>query len=214
MGRTNGLALRLKGLLNWPSNIRHQFLSKYIKHVFQQHIVAEPGIRASTTGIWVNVTLLEQKGGEAIEAKQNQLIMDPVLDLKEYSIWGKEKASEEEAGYDFMYGRNELRVRNLLHGGRARPTESTIAKPHFFYGRLSKNAPLNQMEALGLREDFARALQIYKDTPIHLRINVIKNPLLNADVLAQFVAQELSRGVPLPKLHKGLLTKISTTQAK
>lgn len=172
--------------------------------------MAEPGIRASTSGIWVNVTLLEQRGGEAIEAKRNPLIMDPVLDMKEYTDWGKEKAAEEESGFDFIYGRNELRVRNLLHGARARPTEKQIGKPHVFYGRLSKNAPLNQMEALGLRDDFARALQIYKDTPIHLRLNVIKNPLLNADVLAQFVAQELSRGVPLPKLHKSLLMKIST----
>jgi hypothetical protein len=53
------------------------------------------------------------------------------------------------------------------------------------------------------------ALQFYRDSDVHLRVNVIRNPLLSADVCAQFLAKGLSRDVPLPKLYKNLLSKLS-----
>ena len=63
MGRTNANALRLKTLINWPSNVRHEFLSDYIKHIFQNHLINEPGIRSSLTDVTINLTILQENEG-------------------------------------------------------------------------------------------------------------------------------------------------------
>ena len=57
--RTHPLSLRLRTLLNWPSSVRHPFLSSYIRHIFQHYLIGTPGIRSSTNGIWVNLTILD-----------------------------------------------------------------------------------------------------------------------------------------------------------
>jgi hypothetical protein len=56
--RSNPLGSRVGKMLNWPSNATHPMLSSYIQHIFQTTLVAPAGIRSSTSGIWVNVTLL------------------------------------------------------------------------------------------------------------------------------------------------------------
>jgi hypothetical protein len=59
MGRINPLALRIKGMINWPSDVQHPLLENYVKHIFQKTLVQRPAIRASTQGIVINVVLLK-----------------------------------------------------------------------------------------------------------------------------------------------------------
>lgn len=158
MGRTNPIALRLKTLVNWSSNVRHQFLSKYIKHIFQQHLIAEPGIRASTTGIWINVTLLEQQ--QSVVADSHPYVKKPVLDLKKYGFQHLLKNHDREEAtklYESTFGRKELRVRNLIKGAPIKAEDGSVSiKKHHYYSRLvnDKFPPAeNLLDSLGAKSD-------------------------------------------------------------
>ncbi|KAL3896450.1 MAG: hypothetical protein SGCHY_004067 [Lobulomycetales sp.] len=104
MGRANPVALRLRILRGWPGNVRHAFLSAYVKHIFQHSLVAPPAIRASTSGIWVSLTLLD--------ADKSAMQAHPLLRDKKPSIDFKHIHSFTPA----IMGRHERRVANLLHG--------------------------------------------------------------------------------------------------
>ncbi|TPX37177.1 hypothetical protein SmJEL517_g00796 [Synchytrium microbalum] len=181
--RTNPLGLRLRTLLNWPSSVRHPFLSAYIRHIFQSYLVAEPGIRSSTSGIWVNVTLLDPTGNLPAHPKANRMLQFKNVDLStvlgrfERKIWG---------------------VRQF------HPYYSKIV-PEANVHHLSPQLPV---EASSTIPPTLQALQIYRDTPIHLRMNVITNPLLNAEILAQYVAKSCQRGKQLARVHRELLEKL------
>ncbi|KAJ3396390.1 hypothetical protein HDU92_003232 [Lobulomyces angularis] len=202
MGRTNPVSNRLKNLINWPGDVRHPFISKYIKHIFQHYIVGEPGIRSSTTGIWVNVTVLQLEG---MNASNHPKVKKPVLDFSRHRF--------EES----IFGRNELRTKNLLHGvpkvtasgrtmyktdDKGNPTKEVDRRMHHYYGRLTelKTPPANLLEALGGKEKLVEALGIYRDKPINLKVNVISNPILNANILAKYVASEMGKGISLSRV--------------
>ncbi len=170
MGRTPAIALRLKELVNWPSNVRHPFLSQYVKHIFQDYTINEPQIRSSTGGIWINVTMLEGK---------NHPKIGNVLDFS--------NTKPEEA-----LGRLEKRIR------------SAFAKNF-----KNMNLPNSLLEARKANENPLEALDIYRTTPIHMRVNIVKNPLMDAQLCANFVAKTLQKDEKmLPRLFKSLSSSI------
>jgi hypothetical protein len=207
MGRTPALALRLKGLVNWPSNVRHPMLSQYVKHIFQNHIVSEPGIRASTTGIWINVTVLEAPMHplglkNSVPLDQHPKVKSPVLDFRTVKL-------------ENCLGHLETRIKHLLSGFEKEVTDKdgnteTIKKDgHFYYKALAKGAPSHPLAAKNFEQDPMQALQIYRNTPVHLKLNIIKNPLFDAQVLAEYVARGLTANErALPRIFKQLLAKM------
>jgi hypothetical protein len=52
------------------------------------------------------------------------------------------------------------------------------------------------------------ALHIYRQVPINLRVNVITNPLLNAQILAKYVAKRILHRDQLSTVFKHLLKKM------
>ncbi|KAJ3088782.1 hypothetical protein HK102_007928 [Quaeritorhiza haematococci] len=210
MGRTNPIALRIKGLLNWPSNVRHPFLSAYIKHIFQDYIVGEPGIRCSTSGIWVNVTLFNHKNTRSIE--DHPIFKSPLLDFRKVKV-------------DKALGRFETRIHNLFRGKSIEEGGEVVGKKeaHPYYGPLTKSAPnfplaaaLEKRPTDAGQENLMRALQIYSRSgtgevpPVHLKINVVSNPLQSADILAQYVAREMTENDrALPRIYKTLLKRMA-----
>ncbi|KAJ3099784.1 hypothetical protein HDU97_002762 [Phlyctochytrium planicorne] len=198
MVRSNPLSLRLRGLINWPSNVRHPVLSQYIKHIFQDFIVAEPGIRSSTTGLWVNVTLF----GPRDLLDKHPKLKNPVLDFSKSKL-------------DKALGRAELRIANI-----------SASDKNVFLNSLFKDVPKTKLtrfkgteaeEFEGIsptvlraqREGVLNALRIYRDTPIHMQINVINNPILNADVMAQYIAKQLALNRTLPRIYKTILKRLN-----
>ncbi|KAI8917465.1 hypothetical protein BC831DRAFT_484685 [Entophlyctis helioformis] len=179
--RMNPVALRLKGMMNWPSNVSHPFLQQYLKHVFQQSICGTPGIRSSTTGVWANVTLLATAGYDPMS--HPLVSQSPSLDFR--------AAKVEDA-----LGRLETRTRN-------RTTRHTFYKSLFLDVQ-----PKSLAAALGGNDEPLKALQIYRDTPIVLKINIIRNPLLNAEIMAEHVARSLNSGKSLARVYKEYLTKL------
>ncbi|KAJ3057020.1 hypothetical protein HK097_001504 [Rhizophlyctis rosea] len=193
--RTNALALRVHKLIHWPSNVRHYFLTNYVKHIFQHQLVGEPGIRASTNGIWINVTLLNQSGAQNVN--EHPRVLDPVLELRDYKI-------------------DETQL------GRWDAKMSQKAQYHKYYKNAFANVPIKSLvQAMnepdpvtgkpkgGAATTTLAALQIYKDVPIHLKINIIKNPLMNAQVCADYIAKQMEAGRPLSRVYKSLLSKLS-----
>ena len=81
--RSNPLSTRVGRLISWPSNVSHPFLSSYLSHIFQECIVASPGIRSSTTGVWINLTLFPAlpKAKEKADYTHPK-IREPVLDFQ------------------------------------------------------------------------------------------------------------------------------------
>lgn len=170
--RTNPLGLRVGHLINWHSDISHPFLSKYLKHIFQHYVTNTPAIRASTSGIWVNLTILKDKQ----DPNDHPRVKNPVLDFRSCDV-------QKALGY------YEKRTRSL-------------AGSHYYYKTIFKNVEYkNLMEMFKPHE----ALQL-PDAPVHLKINVIENPLYNADICAQQVASQLKEGVLLSKIFKSMLT--------
>ncbi|KAI9349298.1 hypothetical protein DFJ73DRAFT_625555 [Zopfochytrium polystomum] len=196
-GRTNPIALRLRGLLNWPSNVRHPVLAAYVQHIFQNHIVATPGIRASTTGIWIN----------SIPPALHPKIAHPVLDFTSVRVrdaLGRNEARIAEMSSGF--GKNEY-LGPLLRSTGAPVVENVPRRRNF--GAESEPfeavSPLLVAEARGGPWE---ALRIYRETPIHLQINVIMNPVLNAEVMAKYIAKELALNKPLPRIYKTILSRL------
>ncbi|KAJ3301964.1 hypothetical protein HDV03_005538 [Kappamyces sp. JEL0829] len=184
--RSNPLGNRVGRMINWPSNVNHPALSSYIKHIFQDCLVASPGIRSSTTGMWINVTLLPTTlPPSEMSHYSHPKISNPQLDFRGAVL---EKAA----------GRLEWRTKKL-------------AKGHHFYKALFQDVSFKSLLAAGERNDKVHeALQIYRDTPIHLRVNVITNPLLNADIMAQQIAHAVKNEVPVAKIFKSYLKSMST----
>ncbi|KAJ3293971.1 hypothetical protein HK104_004071 [Borealophlyctis nickersoniae] len=196
--RTNPLSLRVRGLINWRSNVRHPFLTKYIKHVFQHYIVSEPGIRASTSGIWINLTLLEQSGSSHRPARSHPLVVDPFINLRNTKV--------EEA-----LGRHERIVKAFGHLPRFYYSKDIFANERdytSFIEALKANDPKTGKPLGGAGTGTLAALHIYRDVPIHLKVNVISNPLLDATICADYVAKNLKKGASMTRIYKNLLARM------
>jgi hypothetical protein len=179
--RTNPLSLRVGGLLNWPTNTPSPFLSSYIKHIFQDYFIAEPGIRSSTKGIWVNVTLF----GNKEKVQNHPKVLSPTLNFQ--------NAQLQEA-----LGRLETRVNNLTQG-------------HYYFKNIFDSVDAKSLvEARQKEFGNLGALGIFNDNqPIHLKVNVISNPLLNAQILADYTAKSMKDGKSLPFIYKEVLNKMA-----
>ncbi|KAI9206969.1 uncharacterized protein BJ171DRAFT_495306 [Polychytrium aggregatum] len=176
MGRTHTIALRLRNTVNWASNTRNWAISSYLKHVFQKQLVGEPGIRSSTTGIWVNVTLWEADREKLLA---HPLVKSPFLDFRNMNALG-------------ALGRMENRIVRAKSGGNQ------------YYTAISKGSAPSPMH---LQENRLEGFQIFRDDdkPIRIKFNFIQNPLLSADILAQYVSKRLSGRERLAVIYKNLL---------
>ncbi|KAJ3129504.1 hypothetical protein HK100_008583 [Physocladia obscura] len=205
MGRTNPLGLRVSRLINWRSSVRQPFLTDYVRHVFQQSLVGTPGIRASTTGLWVNITILQS---DTTNPNKHPLLTqeNPAL-----SGFASVKISE-------VLGRDELRIGQLAN---KLPFHTNLWKNvHKETVSVSKtlagaNTPESKeveisspLIARAHAEGPLAALKIFRDTPIHLQINLIRNPILDAEIMAQYVAGQIKKGVQLPRLQKNIMSKL------
>ncbi|KAJ3012762.1 UNVERIFIED_CONTAM: hypothetical protein HDU68_001037 [Siphonaria sp. JEL0065] len=201
MGRSNPLALRLRGLINWPSSVRHPVLSQYVKHIFQEHLVAEPGIRASTTGLWVNVTVFSDDN--------SKLMAHP-------KVHGKERClTFSSVNIIDALGRGEKRISELSGSSSKNGFYQTLfkdvqPKPELIKERTQvKYLGTSPLLARVEKEGVLEALKIYRDVPIHLQVNVIQNPVLNAEILAQYVVRQLAANKQLPRIYKSVLQKLT-----
>jgi hypothetical protein len=184
MGRTNPLALRVGKLISWPSNVSHPLLSEYIRHVFQGFLVSEPGIRSSLSETWVNVTVF----GDADRMSQHPLFIDPCLRWNN----NREKHDPEKA-----LGKLEQRLLGL-------------AESHPHIQKMFQNIPKKSLVHLSTKmHGISGTLGMFKDRPIQLKINFIQNPLLDAEILAQYVALHMSKRVPLAVIYKDLIKKMA-----
>ena len=166
--------------MNWPSNVSHPFLQQYVSHIFQHALVGTPGIRASTSQIWINVTLFQISSQNSI--RDHPKVKNPVLDFHLNPKLNLKKS----------LGRLETRTRSLTSS-------------HPFYKPIFKQIPYKDLVEAGLEGGNEAALQIYKNIPIKLKINIISNPLLNAEIMAKHVAGALQKGVPLARVFKTYL---------
>ncbi|KAJ1558016.1 hypothetical protein HK096_004028 [Nowakowskiella sp. JEL0078] len=185
MGRVNPIAQRLRTLVNWPSNVRHPFITEYIKHIFQKQYIGEPAIRASANRIVINLTVYSENDTALKHPKAKEGIK---INFKNYQL-------------ENSLGRLETRISNL----------SNPSTQHFFYEPLMKHSarsPLAAVQGGSYNKDVLKALQIYKDHDITLNINVIRNPLLNAKILAEVVARELKSGKNLALIYKDLVNNM------
>lgn len=180
--RTNPLALRVGKLISWPSNVSHPLLSEYIRHVFQGFLVSEPGIRSSLSETWVNVTVF----GDPKKISEHPLVLDPILK------WNKNELEPEKA-----LGRMEQRLLGL-----------TNSHPHI--SKLFEKVPIKSLVHLSASmQGVSGALGMFKDRPIHLKINFIQNPLLDAEILAQYVALNMSKRTSIAAVYKDLVKKMT-----
>ncbi|KAJ3330727.1 hypothetical protein HDU76_004988 [Blyttiomyces sp. JEL0837] len=211
-GRTNPIALRLKGLMNWPSNVRHPFLATYIRHIFQGHIISEPGIRSSTSGIWINVTVFSS---DIKKLESHPKVNDPVLDFSRTKIADAlGRAERRIADMSSPFSKN-IYMKNLFEGMPKTTIQRPVPGNRPAAGEEATSTEMESFEAVSpllarAQQDGAlEALQLYRDVPIHLQINVIKNPILNAEIMARFIAKQLAANKPLPRLYKTMLNKLS-----
>jgi hypothetical protein len=99
---------------------------------------------------------------------------------------------------------------NLLDAvGRMEDRIRTLTHQHPFYRNIFKGVQPKSLIEAGLQGGVNEALQIYRDTPISLKINVISNPLLNAEIMAQDVAHQLKNNTPLAKVFKHYLKNMN-----
>ena len=174
--RANPLALRLKQVMNWPSNVYHPFLQQYVQHIFQHSITNIPSIRASTNQIWINVTLLDTN----MTVKKHPKYLNPTLSFNNMNLTKS-------------LSRIEQRTRSLTTS-------------HPYYKPIFKNVPFKDLVQGSLEmQTPLETLQIYRNQPIKLKINLISTPLLNAEVMAKHVAGCLQKGLPLQRVFKQYL---------
>lgn len=275
--RTPALSRRILGLVNWPSTVRHTFLSQYIKHVFQSHVICEPGIRASTSGIWINVTVLSQQfhpihgsaskpkllreaktvESDNVEAKdtEDKIASDgkapaievdgvsavisevgadtkPLSDLAQhtessvldakikptlreiYSLNGHPLVRRPVLNFGNVQLENALgsidsRIKIMMDGTDPERKKKELREGHFYFKPLSEGSPKSLLEANECVDNPLNALQIYSNKPIHLRINIVDNPVVDAQILSEYIARSLKENDrALPKIFKQLLTSI------
>eukprot|EP00842_Homolaphlyctis_polyrhiza_P003025 jgi/Hompol1/3723/HPOL_003338-RA len=198
----NPLALRVKGMMNWPSNVRHPLLTEYLKHIFQHSIVGAPAIRASTTRIWANVTLLATPKYDP--QREHPLLRNaPTTRLPTHGASQTSSTLVKIPLLNFSGAEVEAAPGRLERRTIGRSTKHKFYKPMFGDG-----TPSSMIAALGGNTNPLAALHIYRNTPIELHVNVIRNPLLRADIMAEYVARSLNSGSTLPRMYKEFIAKL------
>jgi hypothetical protein len=186
MGRCNPVGLRLKVASQWPSTLSHPLLSAYLMHLFQHHSPTPPSIRSSTSGgVWVNMTVLEDPKAP-LPLAAHPKVQDPLLDWTGGGVQDREAVRT-------SYGKVEGRLFTMAR------------QHHHFRDVFAGRAPafLEREEAT-----YAQLVSLYARQPVSLRLNVIRNPLLSAQVCADVVGKSLGRGANLARVHKSLLASL------
>ncbi|KAH9270755.1 hypothetical protein BASA83_007117 [Batrachochytrium salamandrivorans] len=194
-------------------------VTDYVKHIFQKSMCGQPAIRASTTGIWINVTVLATE-------THNPLVHNPLL------TGGRAMLQFRGVKLDDCRGRLETRTHN-------RATRHYYYKPQFANAQATNLAGALAMAGKGSTADNKdatdssvlqnidyssdadlqaaaktiqvptdgplAALHIYKDVPIYLKVNVVQNALLRADILAGLVAEAMAKGRPISRINQDVL---------
>lgn len=170
MGRVHALALRVGTLINWSADVHHKVLEDYVSHVFQHNIHSTPFIRASTTGIEVQVTVLRNVPSTdtaPASADVHPLLTDPKIHLAKAQL-------------DRCPGRFNRRMYNVRK-------QEKYFQDIFHNGlpeTLIKQAKLTTPES-----DPQHILGVYSKYPVNVRVNVIQNPLLNAQCFSRYLAK-------------------------
>ncbi|KXS19981.1 hypothetical protein M427DRAFT_142864 [Gonapodya prolifera JEL478] len=269
MGRINPISLRVKHLINWPSSVIHPAITSYLGHIFQDYFTATPHIRASQSGIYVNLTVLQTSRDPPVERHpkwDNPKLDFTVMDMRGTEGLMERRAYQARAGHFYyrIVAKNKVKSafqKALDADGRQLDAAGIFRRPN---GRILideeerrtlglRRAPLAEwarvkhtsqmaedvsdlLAAMGQRPvvslagegsgststststatgagEGAGAGQGYAISPdassiIHLRFNVIRNPLLNGEILAQYVAYLVSRNVPLARIYRTLMTSM------
>ncbi|EGF83207.1 hypothetical protein BATDEDRAFT_84752 [Batrachochytrium dendrobatidis JAM81] len=220
--RINPIALRLKGQMNWPSNVHHPMLTDYIKHIFQKSMCGQPAIRASTTGIWVNVTVLATES-------HNPLLHNPLLRGNPVLQFGGAQLEEakgrletrtfnrttQHSYYKPLFAKIDTRsLIQALAGKNGVSTDTTEAESSEQDQTTTNilNDESDTITTAAPSKGFVTvtggplaALHIYKDVPIYLKINVVQNALLRADIMAGLVAKAMCNGRSISRIHNDVL---------
>ena len=217
--RSNPLSTRVGRLISWPSSVSHPFLTSYISHIFQECIVARPGIRSSTTGLWNNLTLFPSSKAKEKMDYSHPKIKNPVLDFKGVgleNVLGRFEERTRMLGQSHKFFQKQFK-NGSWNGGEGGKTfleavhgenKKTFHALHiyryflFFFHRVSGIFILLILYDLHLKLIF---LFYFRDTPIHLKVNIITNPLLNAEVMAQQIAHAAARNVSISRIFKEYL---------
>lgn len=96
-----------------------------------------------------------------------------------------------------------------------------LSNHHVYFSKTFKGVKFRTLAASTASENHSnlksinqnlQALHIYKDCPINLRINVVSNPLMNAEILAQYVARKSQHRGKLPKIFQELVGYVQQTE--
>lgn len=212
--KTHSLALRVKHLINWPSNIRHPFLTRYIKHVFQGFIIAEPAIRSSANGVWINLTVLARDGYDSANREYSR---EPVS-LEKHPLYVKPELDFKDANFEAAKGKMAKLIGELQSWHRYYKTLEPKSDPVFTKDRKPSLLTLLTPSYMMLNTDMAakrlplahnyKEMQLYFEKPIHIKYNVVRNPLINAEILAKYVAEQMGRGRSVLALKSNLIQRL------
>jgi hypothetical protein len=135
-------------------------------------------------------------------------VVDPTLDFRSVKI-------------EDCLGRLETRIKELMVGFEPRKKTingkeiETSHEGHKYFKEARETFKALGQEGLieyplqKKKDKPLEALQIYRDVPIKLKLNIIGNPLMDATILAEFVARSLRENDRnMVRLHKELLNNI------
>jgi hypothetical protein len=94
------------------------------------------------------------------------------------------------------FDRIESRQQDLLHF-------------HEYYRKEFKGLKFKTLTEAAKKDGVLAGLHIYRDTDIELKVNVINNPLLNAEIMSQVCADAMQEGVPLSRVFKTFLSSMA-----
>jgi hypothetical protein len=80
---------------------------------------------------------------------------------------------------------------------------------HEYYRKEFKGLRYKTLIEAAQKQGTLAGLQIFRDCDIDLNVNVIKNPLLSAEIMAKVTADAMENGVPLSRVFKSFLKSMS-----
>jgi hypothetical protein len=138
---------------------------------------------------------------------QHSLVATPHIRASTNQIWINLTILNPDSSHPKLKNQTlDFRGANLLDAvGDLEKRIRTLTHNHPYYRSMFKGIQPKSLLEAGILSGVNDALQLYRDTPISLKINVISNPLLNAEIMAQDVAKQLNSNAPLSKVFKQYL---------
>jgi hypothetical protein len=200
--RINPISLRIKTTLNYPSDCRNAFINNFLKHVFQDYLISKPGIRSNLSKSWINLTIFDPIGN----LEKHALFQSKVLDFNNINIKNTKNKNliriDNLKSNHFYYSK----VFNSIEG----KSDSQV-KSNSLDSSKSKSIDNSSSTSTSTSNSSSKLLAIYplksnsKDPTLIINFNIIKNPLLNGDILAEFIARELKIFKPIQRIFNDLL---------